>query len=162
MVLIFNPALVTRTVSWVLIFHSLQVYRNRWTEWFRVWADIPAEERDGGVGTAHLASRADARLGQIRLPVRYHRVKYMALLFPALVLKGHICYRVWHLSHQHPVRLWELSLCGNSKECVPSSSPACRDKTNCCLGYCKSWVLKSWSYTTVSNYRKSAQWLFPA
>lgn len=113
MVLTLNPALVTRSVSWLLNFHSLQVYGNRWTEWFWVWADIPTEERDGGVGTAHLAGRADARLGQIRLPVRYRRVKYTASLFPALILLGHICYEVWHLSHQHPVQSWELSLCGH-------------------------------------------------
>lgn len=87
MVLIFNPALVTRSVSWLFIFHSLQVYRNRWTEWFWVWADIPAEEGDGGVGTTHLASRADARLGQICLPVRYPRVN-TALAFSCSASKG--------------------------------------------------------------------------
>lgn len=37
--------------------------------------------------------------------------------------------------------------------------PSLQGQNQLLFRYCKSWVLKSWSYTTVSNYRKSAQWL---
>ena len=144
MVLILKPALVTRSVSWLFIFHSLQVYGNRWTKWFWIWADLSTKERNGGVGTTYLASRVNARLSQIRLPVRYCRVKYAASLFSALVLKGHVCYMVGHLSHQRLIKSWELFLCGNPKVCFFHQPSLLGTKPNCCSGNSKSLVLKSW------------------
>lgn len=160
MVLILKPALVTRNMSWLSVFHSLQVYRNRWTKWFWIWADISPKERNGRVSTTYLASRVNARLSQIRLPVRYCRVKYAASLFSCPCSEGqHLLHGATLVSSALCQILGIIFVWEPKRVCSFYQPSLLGTKPNCCSGNTKSVALKSWRYTTVSNHRKPAQWL---
>lgn len=158
MILILKPALLTRSMLWLFIFHSLQVYRNRWTKWFWIWVDVSTKERNGGVGTTYLASRTNARLSQIRLPVRYCRVKYAFSCFHS---EGP------HLFHNATLVLSTLNqilgiifVWEPKRVCSLCQPSLLGTKPSCSSGNSKSLVLKSWRYRTVIKHRNLAQWFF--
>ena len=95
--LILKTLLINKNMFWLFIFHSLQVYGNRWTKWFWIWVDISTKERNGGVSSTYLASRVNARLSKICLPVRYCRVRSVTSHFVAFIQKGCICHMVLQL-----------------------------------------------------------------
>lgn len=143
---------------WLFIFHSLQVYRNRWTKWFWIWVDVSTKERNGGVGTTYLASRTNARLSQIRLPVRYCRVKYAFSCFhsegPHLF---HNATLVLSILNQilGIIFVWEPKrVCSLRQPSLLGTKPSCSS------GNSKSLVLKSLRYRTVIKHRNLAQWFF--